>query len=355
MRMKAPWLRWFEERYDIDEIKNFAKSKLVPSHKYECWYYTGGIVLFLFITQFITGMVLALYYIPHADFAHKSIIDIVTKINAGWFFRSLHHWGAQLAIAVLFIHLFSTLLLKSYRKPREFLWVSGFILLGISIFFGLSGYFLLWDERAFAAVKVATGGAGNLPLIGSFVKAFLRGGIDVTGDTLTRFYAFHVSILPFLTIFLIAIHLLLVQYHGMSVPLSLKNETRGNVPFFPNLFYKDLMIWLVTLGTVVTLATLLPPEIGKKADLLAPAPENIKPEWYFLFLFQTLKLFPGTILGLNGETIAVVLVSFAIGSFFLIPFFDRKASRQERGYLFTWICIIYMAYFVVMTIIGFFS
>jgi cytochrome b6 len=141
----------------------------------------------------------------------------------------------------------------------------------------------------------------------------------------------------------------------MSVPLSLKNETRGNVPFFPNLFYKDLMIWLVTLGTVVTLATLLPPEIGKKADLLAPAPENIKPEWYFLFLFQTLKLFPGTILGLNGETIAVVLVSFAIGFFFLIPFFDRKAARQERGYLFTWIGIIYMAYFVVMTIIGFFS
>ena len=355
MRMKASWLRWFEERYDIDEIKNLAKSKLVPSHKYECWYFTGGIVLFLFITQFITGMVLALYYVPHADFAHKSIIDIVTKINAGWFFRSLHHWGAQLAIAVAFIHLFSTLLLKSYRKPREFLWVSGFILIGISIFFGLSGYFLLWDERAFAAVRVATGGAGNLPLIGSFIKAFLRGGIDVTGETLTRFYAFHVSILPLVTIFLIVIHLFLVQYHGMSVPLSLKNKTRGDIPFFPNLFYKDLIIWLVTLGMVVTLATLLPPEIGKKADLLAPAPENIKPEWYFLFLFQTLKLFPGTILGLNGETIAVVLVSLAICFFFLIPFFDRKSARQERSRLFTWIGIMYLAYFVVMTIIGFFS
>jgi quinol-cytochrome oxidoreductase complex cytochrome b subunit len=355
MRMKASWLRWFEERYDTDEIKNFVKSKLVPSHKYECWYFTGGIVLFLFITQFITGMVLALYYVPHADFAHKSIIDIVTKINAGWFFRSLHHWGAQLAIAVVFIHLFSTLLLKSYRKPREFLWVSGFILLSISIFFGLSGYFLLWDERAFAAVRVATGGAGNLPLIGSFIKAFLRGGIDVTGETLTRFYAFHASILPLITIFLIVIHLFLVQYHGMSVPLSLKNRTRGDVPFFPNLFYKDLIIWLVTLGIVVTLATLLPPEIEKKADLLAPAPKNIKPEWYFLFLFQTLKLFPGTILGLNGETIAVVFVSLAICFFFFIPFFDRKSARQERSRLFTWIGTMYLAYFVVMTIIGFFS
>jgi cytochrome b6 len=141
----------------------------------------------------------------------------------------------------------------------------------------------------------------------------------------------------------------------MSVPLSLKNRTRSDIPFFPNVFYKDLMIWLVTLGIIVTLATLLPPEIGKKADLLAPAPENIKPEWYFLFLFQTLKLFPGSILGLNGETIAVVLVSFAICFFFLIPFFDRKAARQENGHLFTSIGALYVVYFVVMTIIGFFS
>jgi quinol-cytochrome oxidoreductase complex cytochrome b subunit len=355
MQLKAPWSRWFEERYDINGFKNLAKSKLVPLHKYECWYFIGGIVLFLFIIQFITGIVLALYYVPHADFAHKSIIDIVTKVNAGWFFRSLHHWGAQFAIAVVFIHLFSTLLLKSYRKPRELLWVSGFILIIISIFFGLSGYFLLWDERAFAAVRVATGGAGNVPLIGSFIKAFLRGGIDVTGETLTRFYAFHASILPLVTIFLIVIHLFLVQYHDMSVPLSLQDKTRGNTLFFPNLFYKDLIIWLVTLGIVVTLATLLPPEIGKKADLLAPAPENIKPEWYFLFLFQTLKLFPGSILGLNGETIAVVLVSLAICLFLLIPFFDRKSARQEKSSLFTWIGVTYLIYFIVMTIIGFYS
>jgi cytochrome b6 len=219
----------------------------------------------------------------------------------------------------------------------------------------LADIFFLWVERAFAALGLATGGAGNLPLVGTFIKAFLRGGIDVTGETLTRFYALHVSILPIFTIFLVVIHLFLVQYHGISVPLSLKNKTRGNIPFFPNLFYKDLMIWLVTLGIVVTLATLLPPEIGKKADLLAAAPENIKPEWYFLFLFQTLKLFPGTILGLNGETIAIVLVSLAICFFFLIPFFDRKAARQEKGYLFTWIGIVYLAYFFVMTIIGFFS
>jgi quinol-cytochrome oxidoreductase complex cytochrome b subunit len=346
---------WFEERYDIEEIKRLASSKLVPSHSYDIWYYTGGCVAFLFFLQFITGMTLAFYYVPYFENAHKSIIEIVTKLNMGWFFRSFHHWGAQLAILAVFVHVFSTLLLKSYRKPREFLWFSGAVLLAISIFFGLSGYLLLWDERAFAAVKVATGGAGNLPLVGGFIKAFLRGGIDVTGDTLTRFYAFHVSILPMATIMLVGIHLLLVQYHGISVPLSLEKKPCKEIPFFPNLIYKDLTIWLVVLGIAVTLATLLPPEIGRKADPLAPAPENIKPEWYFLFLFQTLKLFPGEIMGLNGETLAILIISAGILFFFLIPLFDRRSALGKSSPLFTWIGIAYTVYFALMTLIGFLS
>jgi len=344
---------WVEERYDIEAVKKLARHKLVPINQYEIWYYTGGIAMFLFILQFISGMVLSFYYVPHPEYAFKSIIEIVTKLNMGWFFRSVHHWGAQLAILVLFIHVFSTLLLKSYRKPRELLWITGFGLLKMSIFFGLSGYFLLWDERAFAAVRVATGGAGNLPIVGGLIKGFLRGGIDVTGDTLTRFYAFHVSILPVLTLLFVGIHLLLVQYHGMSIPLSAQNKTTKKVPFFPNVIYKDFIIWLVVLGIMVTLATFLPPEIGKKADPLAPAPENIKPEWYFLFLFQTLKLFPGEILGLNGETIAILLIACGILFFFLIPFFDRKSNRGEPSPVFTWIGIFYTVYFIVMTVIGF--
>jgi quinol-cytochrome oxidoreductase complex cytochrome b subunit len=346
---------WLDERYDWEGIRQLAKSKFVPEHRYDLWYYTGGITLFLFILQFITGMLMSLYYVPHIDFAYKSIIEIVTKLNMGWFFRSLHHWGAQLAIAFLFIHLFGTLLLKSYRKPREFVWISGFILLGISIFFGLSGYLLLWDERAFAATRVATGGAGAFPFIGWFIKAFLRGSMDVTGDTLLRFYAFHVAILPIITLSLIGLHILLVQYHGMSVPLSLEQEKQKEVPFFPNVFYQDLMIWLVVMGVLVTLAVLMPPEIGIKADPLAPPPENIKPEWYFLFLLQTLKLFPGEILGLNGETIAILLVACAILFFFLIPFFDKKSSRGEKSPLFTWIGVIYLLYFLTMTVAGFLS
>ncbi|MCE5281075.1 MAG: cytochrome bc complex cytochrome b subunit [Deltaproteobacteria bacterium] len=354
--MNCPRLRdWLEERYDLAGIKGIARGKFVPEHRHDIWYYTGGITLFLFLLQFLTGMLMAFYYVPHVDFAYKSIIEIVTKLRMGWFFKSLHHWGAQLAILFLFVHLFGTLLMKSYRKPRELAWVTGFILLGISIFFGLSGYLLLWDERAFAAVRVATGGAGAFPVVGGFIKAFLRGSVDVTGETLLRFYAFHVAILPLVTLALIGLHLLLVQFHGMSVPPSMEKEKLREVPFFPNVFYKDLMIWLVVLGVVVTLAVFFPPEIGVKADPLAPPPENIKPEWYFLFLLQTLKLFPGSILGMNGETIAILTVSGAILFFFLIPFLDRKSSRGERSPLFTWIGILYLIYFLVMTAVGFLS
>lgn len=354
--MNCPRLKnWFEERYDWGGVAKLAREKLVPEHRYDLWYYTGGITMFLFILQFVTGMLLALYYVPHIDFAYKSIIEIVTKLNMGWFFRSFHHWGAQLAIVFLFIHLFGTLLLKAYRKPRELVWVTGFVLLGISIFFGLSGYLLLWDERAFAAVRVATGGAGAFPVIGGFLKAFLRGSIDVTGDTLIRFYAFHVAILPIVTLALIGLHVLLVQFHGMSVPLSLSGEKRREVPFFPNVLLKDMIIWLVVLGVVVTLAVVAPPEIGVKADPLAPPPAQIKPEWYFLFLMQTLELFPGTILGFNGETVAILCVSAGILFFFLIPFLDRKSSRGQRSPLFTWIGAAYLAYFVIMTLVGYFS
>lgn len=336
-------------------MRKLAAKKLVPRHRYDLLYYTGGITLFLFMVQFITGMVLAFYYVPHVDYAHKSIVDIVTKLHMGWFFRSVHHWGAHLGIAFVFIHLFGTVLIKAYRKPREMLWVTGSALLGLAFFFGLSGYLMLWDERAFAAVRVATGGAGALPVIGNFIKLFLRGGLEVTGDTLLRLYAFHVTLLPLITFILIGLHVFLVLYHGLSIPVSQKDKQIAQEPFFPNVFYKDVMLWLIVLGVVVTFAVVLPPEIGKQADPLAPAPEGIKPEWFFLFLLETLKLFPGSILGFNGETVAVVSVSAATLFFFLIPFFDRKSSRGERSQIFTLIGIVYLVYFISMTLFGFLS
>jgi quinol-cytochrome oxidoreductase complex cytochrome b subunit len=344
---------WVTERYDIDGLRRVLSAKYVPSHHCEVSYFTGGLTLFLFVLQFLTGMGLALYYVPHSEYAHKSIVDIMTKLPMGWFFRSLHHWGAQLAIASLFVHFFANFLLKAYRKPRELLWVTGFIMITVLVFFGLSGYFLVWDERAYTAIRVATGGAGNLPLIGGPIKLFLRGGIDVTQETLTRFYAFHASILPMISLVIIGLHVLLVQVHGMSVPLSQKDSQGKPQPFFPNVFYKDLIVWLLFTGVLVTLAVIFPAAIGTKADPMAPAPENIKPEWYFLFVFQTLKLFPGRIAGMNGETIAITVISLGVLFAFLVPFLDRRSSAGRPSRAFTYIAVFYLIYFVAMTVIGF--
>ncbi len=346
---------WFRERYDMSNLVGVNRRKTVPLHSYSFAYYSGGIVLFLFALQFITGAGLALYYIPHPEHANKSIVDIMTKVNMGWFFRSFHHWCAQIGIGALFVHTFCSLLLKSYRKPREAVWITGFILLVLSLFFGLSGYFLLWDERAFTAVKVATGGAGNLPIVGPAAKAFLRGGLDVTGDTLTRFYAFHVTLLPLATLGFAVLHLLLVNIHGMSIPLSQEHKKVRSVPFFPNVFYRDLIIWLLVFGIVVTWAALSPPHIGPKADPYAPAPDNIKPEWYFFFLFVTLKLFPGSIAGLNGEVVAVSFIFCALCLFLVIPFIDKRSSAGQKSPLFTCLGLLYFGYFLVMTAIGFFD
>lgn len=346
---------WITERYDIEALRRVMRAKYVPSHRFSASYFTGGLTLFLFVIQFLTGMGLALYYIPHPEYAHKSIVDLMTKLNMGWFFRSLHHWGAQLAIASLFIHFFTNMLLKAYRKPRELTWVTGFIMITVLIFFGLSGYFLIGDQRAFTAIRVATGGAGSLPLIGGPVKIFMRGGIDVAQETLTRFYAFHISVLPMISLIIIGLHVLLVQLHGMSVPYSQKDRQGKPQPFFPNIFYKDLIIWLLGTGALVTLAVIFPAEIGMKADPMAPAPENIKPEWYFLFLFQTLKLFPGRIGALNGETVAITTVCLAVLFVFLMPFMDKRSSAGSSSPVYTYIGVFYFLYFVVMTIIGFFN
>ncbi|MCK9226652.1 MAG: cytochrome bc complex cytochrome b subunit [Syntrophorhabdaceae bacterium] len=344
---------WITERYDIKGLGRLLRAKYVPSHCLDASYFTGGLTLFLFIVQFLTGMGLALYYVPHSEYAYKSIVDIMTKLNMGWFFRSLHHWGAQLAIASLFVHFFANLLLKAYRKPRELLWVTGFIMIIVLVFFGLSGYFLIWDQRAFTAIRVATGGAGNLPLIGGPIKVFLRGGIDVTQETLTRFYALHVAILPMISLIIIGLHVLLVQVHGMSVPVSQKDKQGQPQPFFPNVFYKDLIIWFLATGIIVTLAVLLPAGIGTKADPMAPAPENIKPEWYFLFVFQTLKLFPGQMAGFNGETIAMTVISLSVLFVLLVPFLDKRSSAGKPSLAYTCIGVFYLLYFVAMTIIGF--
>jgi len=193
-----------------------------------------------------------------------------------------------------FMHLLTVYFMKAYRAPRELTWVSGVLVLLLVMGFGFSGYLLPWNQLAFFATKVGTDIAGVVPGIGPWMVRFLRGGDRVSGATLSRFYGWHVAILPAITTVLLGMHLAMVQLKGMSVPPQAEEEAKSRPPmkFFPHFALRDLTGWIIALGCVAAIAALFPWELGDKADLFAPAYENIRPEWYFVFMFQTLKLVP---------------------------------------------------------------
>jgi quinol-cytochrome oxidoreductase complex cytochrome b subunit len=353
--MKA--IDWIDERIDLSDVRHFVAEKGVPVHTQKIWYYLGGMTLFLFAVQIFTGILLLLYYRPSAGEAYESVQFIVTQVQFGWLIRNVHSWSANLLIALAFAHFFSVFFLKSYRKPRELTWVSGILLLFLMLGFGFSGYLLPWNELSFFATKVGTGIAGAVPFVGRFALRLLRGGDDVTGATLSRFYGLHVAVLPAIATALVALHLLLVQRQGMSVPPGVEKKLkRGErvpqMPFFPNYILRDVLAWYVVIAVLAALAAFYPWELGTKADPFAVVPPGIRPEWYFLAMFHTLKLVPSHVLGFEGERLGVLAFGMAALFLVLVPFLDRRASRGEPSRLFTVLAAIGLAYLVVFTIVG---
>ena len=349
--MKTGIQSWLDERFGLSIITKFLKEKTVPQHKHSIWYYTGSAILLFFTIQIITGFMLVFYYKPTLEGANESVARIMTEVPLGWIIRSVHSWSASFMIAFVFIHLLSTWLSKSYRKPRELTWMSGVFLLVFSLLSGFTGYLLPWDDLSLSATKVGTDIPRSIPLVGVWVTKFLRGGEDVTGDTLTRFFGFHVSIIPVFMFILLAVHIYLIQKQGMSLPLSAeaKKEKVREIPFWPNFVYREMIVWLLLLGILFSLAIFFPPSLEKAAELMAPAPEGIKPEWYFLFLFQTLKIFPAKIFFLPGDTLAVLLILLAGILFFSLPLIDNKPA-ERKGKIITIIALVLIVYAVVMTV-----
>jgi cytochrome b6 len=346
---------WLDERLGLADLEKLARKKEIPVHRHTVWYYFGGMTLFLFLIQVSTGILLLFYYRPSAEEAYESVQFLMTEVEFGWLIRSIHSWASNLMIFILFIHLFSVLFLKAYRSPREVTWLSGIGLLGISLAFGFTGYLLPWNELSYFATRVGTEIMGVLPVVGLFLLKLLRGGEEVTGATLTRFYGFHVAVLPALTTLLLGLHLFLVQKHGMSVPPTVERERgpRRMMPFLPNFLLRDLVGWLSALALLAALAAYFPAELGEKADPFQPAPIGIKPEWYFMFMFKMLKYLPSYILGIEGEIVGVI--GFGVGGLFLllIPFLDRRSARGERSPLFTWIGIAIIVFMIVLTYLGY--
>ena len=346
---------WLAARLDLEALRQAIQHKVVPVHRHSLWYYFGGMTLFLFGIQVATGILLVLYYRPSAEQAYESVQFIMTEVPFGWLIRSIHSWSANLLVATLLIHLFSTYFTQAYRTPRELTWVTGMLLFGLILCFGFSGYLLPWNTLAYFATKVGTDVAGQVPGIGHLLLRILRGGEDVTGATLSRFYGIHVAILPLLTTLLLAIHLFLVQAQGMSVPRELEQNGRPieSMPFLPQFLLRDLVGWLSALAVLGALAAYFPWELGTKADPFAPAPAGIRPEWYFMFMFQTLKYLPAKVGPVDGEVLGIL--GFGVGGvvLLLVPFLDRRSARGERAPLFVGLGVVILSYLVVLTVLGY--
>ncbi len=319
-----PGLRaWIDQRTGLDQLLRVALDEPIPGGARFAYVFGSGL-LFLFLSQVITGLCLALYYVPSASSAHSSVAYISKQVAAGEFIRSLHVYGASAMIVVLVLHLIQTTSYGAYKRRRELLWLSGAVLAALVLGMAFTGYLLPWDERAYFATSVGTNIIGELPLIGSGLERFVRGG-DVLGTmTLSRFYFAHVFLLPGLIFAFIGAHIFLFRRAGAAGPIRAPEDVRPlrTEPFYPRQVIYDMAFAALVICALGLLAHFSPAPLGARAD---PSDTQFlpRPEWYFLPMFEWLKVWQ------NHATLGIVVIPpILIALFLLLPFLDRRAERR---------------------------
>jgi ubiquinol-cytochrome c reductase cytochrome b subunit len=319
--MRRKIIDWLEHRTGIETaIKSFLYEDIPASSGWHQVF--GSIAVFLFMTQVFTGILLAFNYAPTPGEAYNSLKFIVTELTGGRMIRGLHHWGASAMIVVVVLHMCQVFLYGAYKKPREATWIVGVVLLLLTLAYGLTGYLLPWDNRAYWGTVVTTQIAAQAPVLGPYLTRFLGADGSIGVVTFARFYAMHVLLLPPITMLLIAVHIYLVRKHGVAPALV---ETEPKKKFYPGQVYKDTVAVFATFAILFTLAIAVKVPLERIAD---PTDTSYipRPEWYFLFLFQTLKLFSGP-MEIVGS---VVLPGLAVLLLFLVPFIDRGVLTRVR-------------------------
>jgi ubiquinol-cytochrome c reductase cytochrome b subunit/cytochrome b6 len=317
MRQSASVTGWIKSRFPVDRDSILLRlQEPVPTHLKRWWWCLGGMPAYLFVVQVVTGIILAFYYVPEPSNAYESVWRITNEVPLGWWVRSLHKWSANLMIVSVILHTMRVFFTGAYRAPRELNWVFGAVLLLLSLAFGFTGYSLVYEQLAYWGATVATNLAEAVPLVGEHLARFIRGGDTVGPDTLSRFFVFHIGILPTLVIIFLALHIGMVRTHGVT-ELHFEDEKPGKSKtfrFFPDHILTEVIIGIGLLIAISAVAVIFPLELSDKADpLLTPA--HIKPEWYFYFTFRWLKI--------AGLTAAVLSLGLAVAVFVFWPFLDK--------------------------------
>jgi ubiquinol-cytochrome c reductase cytochrome b subunit len=315
-------LNWLEERTGIESgIKHFLYEDIPDSAG---WHQVlGSVAMFAFLVQVATGILLAFNYAPTPGDAWESVRYIMVELTGGSLIRGLHHWGASLMIIVVVLHMMQVFIWGAYKKPREATWLVGCILLLVTLAYGLTGYLLPWDNRSYWATMVTTQITATAPGAGPYLLRLLgTDGSSIGVVTFARFYAVHVLLLPPLTMLLIAVHLILVRRHGVA-PAADDNKPKGK--FYPKQVLKDTIATFIWFAVLMGMAIVAKVPLGRMAD---PTDTSFtpRPEWYFLFLFQIVKLFEGP-LEIVGT---IILPTLAILALLLVPFIDRGKAVAVR-------------------------
>jgi ubiquinol-cytochrome c reductase cytochrome b subunit len=366
MNLKKSVVNFIDTRLGIRDILEQNLTKYLLPRNVNVWYTLGAVLLTLFMIQFATGILLLIHYVPNPAEAFQSVEKIMNEVPFGWLLRTLHAVGANIIVIALLLHMLSVMFMASYKRPRELTWLSGFIILNLTFVLCLTGYLLPWSQLSFWATTVATDAAGAIPVIGDDLVRFLRGGSMVNEDTLGRFFALHVMGIPLLLGLLIGFHLFCVRRVGVStppfgpdyLPRELPDhfeheEHHGGIPFFPNYVIKDtavIFFFLAFFLAIVFFAQNLffPESAFEPADPFV-TPPGIKPEWYFLWAYQTLKIFPSELIGLGVQGAFMTFLA-------LLPFIDRGTERRPfKRPLFMTCFVLGILLFVAISIWGHYS
>ena len=321
-------MSWLDHRTGIETaIRNFLYEEIPASSGWRQVF--GSIAVFLFLVQAFTGALLAFNYAPTPGDAYNSLRYILTEVTGGHLIRGLHHWGASMLIVVVVLHMTQVFLYGAYKKPREATWILGVVLLLLTMAYGLTGYLLPWDNRAYWGTVVATQIATSVPLAGPYLSRLLGGENAVGVVTFARFYGLHVLLLPPATGLLIATHIYLVRKHGVAPAPG--DELLPKKKFYPQQAFRDTAAIFAAFAILFVMAVAVRVPLERLAD---PTDTTVapRPDWYFLFLFQTLKFFNGPL-----EVVgSVILPGLAVLALLLVPFVDRgqvvRVTRRTAAF-----------------------
>jgi len=317
--------KWFNDRLPILTLANHLTEYPTPKNL-NYWWTFGGILTFCLIAQIVTGLILAMHYVAHADLAFGSVEHIMRNVNYGWLIRYVHANGASMFFLAVYIHIFRSLYYGSYKSPREIIWILGMIIYILMMATAFMGYVLPWGQMSFWGATVITNLFSAIPLVGESIVTWLWGGYSVDNPTLTRFFSLH-YLFPFLILGLVVLHIWALHVPGNNNPIGIdvKKPSNDTVSFHPYIVIKDLFALLIFL-IVFAFFVFYSPNILGHADNYIEAnplvtPAHIVPEWYLLPFYAILRSVPDKLLG-------VIAMFAALFILVILPWLDTSKIRS---------------------------